>query len=92
MMSATEEVVGVHVDGHKVVSCSAHGLVCAWDCRMWQLLVCGFMGVPGVQNRWQRSPVSTVSVDGTWVVAGTQAADAADGSLLHVLSVAGELC
>jgi len=43
VMSATEEVVGVHVDGAKAVLCTSHGMVCAWDARSWQQTLSSFV-------------------------------------------------
>ncbi len=83
VMSVTEEVVGVHVDAAKVVSCNSDGMVCAWDCRNWQQLLSGFAGeyATGKPNLEPVTP-GGVSVGGEWL-----AATAGSSGLVHAMSV-----
>lgn len=85
VMSATEEVVGVHVDGAKAVLCTSHGMVCAWDARSWQQTLSSFVGEFST-GKAGLEPVTpnAVSVGGEWV-----AAAAGSTGKVHCLSVAG---
>ena len=64
-----EELVGVHIDGHKIVSQQAHGLFCAWDARSTrkQLLASAEINVRDRSLRVH--PIESMDVCGEWICA-----------------------
>tara|TARA_B110001452_G_scaffold192005_1_gene162080 strand:+ start:340 stop:672 length:333 start_codon:yes stop_codon:yes gene_type:complete len=77
--SKGEGVVGIQTDAHKLVTASAHGMICGFDMRTWRLLF------SRRRPAAKAAPALTaVSFDGGWVVAG-------GGGLLHALVSRGEL-
>ena len=76
------EVVGLHLDAAKVVSCASDGLVCAWDCRRWEQMASGFVGEYATGKALDPVVPGAFSVQGEWAVA---AAGKSGG--VHALSV-----
>ena len=69
----------MQADAHKLVTASAHGMICGFDMRTWRLLF------SRRRPAAKAAPALTaVSFDGGWVVAG-------GGGLLHALVSRGEL-
>ena len=63
-----EEVVGIHLDGHKVVSASAHGLISVWDVRASPHPLLTKASI----REGLLSPLGAMHVDGEWLVAAGQ--------------------
>ena len=81
--SKGEQVVGMAMDGHKLVSASAHGLICAWDVRTWRVL---FSTAAAARSRLggpPREPLTGLHCGADWIVAVGQ-------RRLHLLTSQGE--
>ena len=74
----------VYGDGHKLVSCSAHGLVCAWDVRA----PCRPLTVATLRPRahdGRRDPLCAMAVDGEFCAVAQELTPQ-----VHLLSMAAE--